>query len=100
MASEKVGASLELISMGYYCMYRDNLPGDDHEFLEGKTATGVRATVEDVLDCIVSNHPWYSDVKLLTGYGENVGLLGASQVGDVCVERDTLLGGSGLCDGH
>lgn len=35
-----------------------------------------------------------------TGYGEDVGLLGASQVGDVCVERDTLLGSGGLCDGH
>ena len=36
----------------------------------------------------------------LTGYGKDVGLLGASQVGDVCVERDTLLGSSGLCDSH
>jgi hypothetical protein len=36
----------------------------------------------------------------LTGYGKDVGLLGASQVGDVGVERDTLLGSCGLCDGH
>jgi hypothetical protein len=35
-----------------------------------------------------------------TGYGKDVGLLGASQVGDVGVERDTLLGSCGLCDGH
>jgi hypothetical protein len=38
--------------------------------------------------------------EVLTGNGENVGLLGAGQVGDVCVERDTLLGSRGLCDGH
>ena len=37
---------------------------------------------------------------VLTGYGKNVGLLGAGQVGDVCVERDALLGSGGLCDGH
>jgi hypothetical protein len=36
----------------------------------------------------------------LTGYRENVGLLGTSQVGDVCVERNTLLSGCGLCNGH
>jgi hypothetical protein len=36
----------------------------------------------------------------LTGDGKNVGLLGASQVGDVCVKRDTLLGSRSLCDGH
>jgi hypothetical protein len=36
----------------------------------------------------------------LTWNWENVGLLGASQVGDVCVERDTLLSCGGLCDGH
>jgi hypothetical protein len=36
----------------------------------------------------------------LTGHGKNVGLLGASQVGDVCVERDTLFGSCGLCDSH
>jgi hypothetical protein len=38
--------------------------------------------------------------EVLTGDGENVGLLGASQVGDVCVERDALLGSRSLCDGH
>jgi hypothetical protein len=36
----------------------------------------------------------------LTGYRENVGLLGTSQVGDVCVERNTLLSGCGFCNGH
>ena len=35
-----------------------------------------------------------------TGNRQNVRLLGAGQVGDVCVERDTLLGSRGLCDGH
>jgi hypothetical protein len=39
-------------------------------------------------------------LNMLTGNGQNVGLLGTSQVGDVCVERDTLLGSRGLCDGH
>ena len=34
------------------------------------------------------------------GNRQNVGLLGASQVGDVSVERDTLLGGGGLSNGH
>jgi hypothetical protein len=36
----------------------------------------------------------------LTWYGKDVRLLGAGQVGNVCVERDTLLSGCGLCDGH
>jgi hypothetical protein len=35
-----------------------------------------------------------------TGNGQNVGLLGAGQVGDVSVERDTLLGSGGLSNGH
>jgi hypothetical protein len=38
--------------------------------------------------------------RQLTGNGQNVGLLGASEVGDVSVERDTLLGSGGLCNGH
>lgn len=58
----------------------DNLLRDNHELLEGQTATGVGATVQDVLE----------------GNGEDVGLLGARKVGDVSVERDTLLGGSSL----
>ena len=36
----------------------------------------------------------------LTGNWEHVWLLGAGQVGDVCVERNTLLSGGGLSDGH
>ena len=81
-------------------MRKDDLPRNDHELLESKTATSVRATVEDVLDCIVSKMPLLVNFSSPTGYRENVGLLGASQVGDVCVERDTLLGSRGLCDGH
>jgi hypothetical protein len=81
-------------------MYRMDLPRNDHELLESKTATGVRATVEDVLDCLVSQKSLQTGFRMLTGYGKNVGLLGASQVGDVCVEGNTLLGGSGLCDSH
>jgi hypothetical protein len=47
----------------------------------------------------VSLKVWVA-VRSLTGNGENVGLLGTSQVGDVCVERNTLLSSSGLCDSH
>jgi len=60
------------------------LPGDNHELLEGKTATGVGATVDDVHE----------------GNGKNVGLLGAGKVADVSVERDTLLGGGSLGHSH
>lgn len=60
----------------------ENLLGNNHEFLESQTATGVGATVQDVLE----------------GNGQDVGLLGTGEVGDVDVERDTLLGGGGL--GH
>ena len=63
---------------------QQNLRRDDHELLEGKTATSVGATVEDVHE----------------GNGEDVGLLGAGKVGDVSVEGDTLLGSGGLSDGH
>ena len=65
-------------------MLQQNLRRDDHELLEGKTATSVGATVEDVHE----------------GNGEDVGLLGAGKVGDVSVEGDTLLGSGGLSDGH
>lgn len=34
------------------------------------------------------------------GNGKNVWLLGAGEVGDVDVERNALLSGSSLCDGH
>jgi hypothetical protein len=63
---------------------QQNLRRDDHELLEGKTATSVGATVEDVHE----------------GNGEDVGLLGTGKVGDVSVEGDTLLGSGGLSDGH
>jgi hypothetical protein len=65
-------------------LLQQNLRRDDHELLEGKTATSVGATVEDVHE----------------GNGEDVGLLGAGKVGDVSVEGDTLLGSGGLSDGH
>ena len=42
------------------------------------------ATVEDVLE----------------GHGKDVGLLGTSEVGDMHVERDTLLGSGSLGDGQ
>jgi hypothetical protein len=32
--------------------------------------------------------------------GKDVWLLGSGKVGDVSVERDALLGGGGLCNGH
>jgi len=44
----------------------------------------VRATVEHVHE----------------GHGQNVGLLGAGEVGDVSVERDALLSSGSLGDGH
>jgi hypothetical protein len=86
MASVKVGASLQdrvrqcLVEM----LLRQNLRRNDHELLESETATSVGATVEDVHE----------------GNGKNVRLLGAGKVGDVSVERDTLLGSGGLSDGH
>lgn len=57
---------------------------DNHELLEGETATGVGTTVQDVHE----------------RNGKNVRLLGAGKVRDVSVERDTLLSGGSLGDGH
>lgn len=76
MASVKVGASLSWMLVDMLNLRRTErfLRGDDHELLEGKTATSVGATVEDVHE----------------GNGEDVGLLGASKVGDVSVQRNTL----------
>jgi hypothetical protein len=65
-------------------MVRRNILGNNHELLEGQTATGVGTTVEDVLE----------------GDGEDVGLLGAGKVGDVSVEGNTLLSGGSLGDGQ
>jgi hypothetical protein len=53
---------------------RDDIRWDDHELLERESTTGVGPTVENVHE----------------GYGKNVGLLGASEVGDVDVEWDAL----------
>jgi hypothetical protein len=47
---------------------------DDHELLEGETATSVGATVEDVHE----------------GNGEDIRLLGSGEVGDVSVQRNAL----------
>lgn len=52
--------------------------------MESETATGVGATVKDVLE----------------GDGKDVGLLGTGKVGDVSVERNTLLGGGSLGNGQ
>jgi hypothetical protein len=60
---------------GSGCILRDN-----HELLEGKTTTGVRATIEHVHE----------------GNGEDVGLLGTSEIRDVCIKRDALLGSTGF----
>lgn len=62
----------------------NNLLRDNHELLEGQTATGVGTTVQDVLE----------------GNGQDVGLLGAGEVGDVSVEGNTLLGGTSLGNGQ
>lgn len=57
-----------------------HLRGDNHELLEGETATSVGTAVKDVLE----------------GNGKNVGLLGASEVRDVGVERNALSSSTGL----
>lgn len=83
-----LGQSLELVvdlgTLAHGVGERGGLGGDDHELLEGEAAASVGATVEDVHE----------------GDGKDVGLLGASKVGDVSVERDTLLGGTGLGNGE
>lgn len=62
----------------------ENVRRNDHELLESHAATSVGATVQDVHE----------------GNRENVGLLSASKVGDVSVERDTLLGSGSLGNSH
>lgn len=57
--------------------------GDDHELLERELVAGVRTTVDDVE----------------ARGGEDEGGLDTGEVGEVLVERDTLLSGSGLRDG-
>jgi hypothetical protein len=61
----------------------EDLLGNNHELLEGETATGVGATVQDVLE----------------GDGQDEGLLGSGKVGDVSVEGNTLLSGGSLGNG-
>lgn len=62
----------------------EDLLGNNHELLEGETATGVGATVQDVLE----------------GNGQDEGLLGSGKVGDVSVEGNTLLSGGSLGNGQ
>ena len=62
----------------------EDLLGNNHELLEGETATGVGATVQDVLE----------------GNGQDEGLLGSGKVGDVSVEGNTLLSGGSLGNGE
>ena len=57
--------------------------GKKHEFLESELVSGMGTTVDDV-EC---------------GSGENVWGLDTSKIGEVLVEGDTLLCGTGLCDG-
>jgi hypothetical protein len=57
---------------------------NDHELLESETTTGVRATVEHV-------HEWH---------WEDVWLLGAGEIADVGVKRDTLLSSGSLGHSH
>lgn len=67
------------------CISRlEDLLGNNHELLEGETATGVGATVQDVLE----------------GDGQDEGLLGSGKVGDVSVEGNTLLSGGSLGNGE
>jgi hypothetical protein len=42
----------------------------------------------------------YPRTRQPTGNGQNIGLLGAGQVGDVSVQRNTLLGSGSLGNGH
>ena len=48
--------------------------------------------------CEFSDLPAVEDVH--EGNGEDIGLLGASKVGDVSIEGNILLGGTGLGDGE
>lgn len=63
---------------------RRSASGKEHELLEGEGIAGVRATVDDVE----------------RGAGEDVGLLDAGKRGNVGVEGEALVGGTGLGDGH
>lgn len=64
----------------------NDLRRNNHEFLEGKAATGVRTSVQDILE----------------GHRKHVWLLGSSKLGDVAVQRNTLVASSSLgrCHAH
>lgn len=79
--SSTMNPSVQLLGLS---IVRGHLLGNDHEFLESQTATGVGTTVQDVLE----------------GDGEDIGLLGSGEVGDVSVEGNTLLGSTSLGNGQ
>ena len=58
------------------------LLGNNHKFLKGQTTTGVGTTVQDVLE----------------RDGKYIWFLRSGKIGDVGVERDSFLGGTGLGD--
>lgn len=74
-----VGLSTDLHGL----LERRSTSGDDHELLERELVAGVGSTVDDV--------------EARGGEGE--GRLDTGKVGEVLVERDTLLSGSSLRDG-
>jgi hypothetical protein len=63
-------------------MFERHLPWHYHELLEGETTTCMRTTVEHILE-------WH---------WEDIWLLGACEVGDVSIERHTLVRISSIAD--
>jgi hypothetical protein len=61
-------------------MMRLGLLGDNHEFLESQTTTGMGTTVQDILE----------------GDRKNIWLLRSGKIRDVSVERDSLLSSTSL----
>lgn len=78
------GCGAVTVSFCFFTSIYGSLLRDNHEFLEGKTATSVGTTVQDVLE----------------RNGENIRLLSSGKVGDVSVERDTLLSSTSLGNGQ
>ena len=77
---------------------RLNLRGDNHELLEGKSATSV-GTTKVSLTCSDKGHmieslPAVEDVH--EGNGKDIGLLGSGKVRDVGVQRNALLSSTSL----
>ena len=68
------------------------LRGDNHELLEGKSATSVRTAKVSLVDSgkrhTLGNLPAVEDVH--EGNGEDIGLLSSGEVRDVSVQRNTL----------